>query len=74
MPLYDFACGDCGSKFERLVRKEAEVATLDCPKCGGLHVNRELSLPAAPVSASQPIGGACGVGPPCGAPFCGRKG
>ena len=47
MPLYDFACDNCGTKFERLVRKEADVATVDCPSCEGRQVHRELSLPAA---------------------------
>ena len=73
MPLYDFACGDCGTKFERLVRRESEVATVNCPDCGGTRVNRELSLPAAPFS-TQPVPSACGVGPPCGAPRCQRMG
>ena len=75
MPLYDFACDDCGTKFERLVRREADLPTVDCPECGGTHVSRALSLPAAPVSSSQSMPTtACGVGPPCGAPWCQRKG
>ena len=40
MPLYDFACGDCGTKFERLVRRETrDIPGVDCPECGGQHVN-----------------------------------
>ncbi len=72
MPLYDFSCSECGSKFERLVRREADVATVECPSCGSVGARRELSLPAAPLS--QPQASACGVGPPCGAPRCGRLG
>lgn len=72
MPLYDFTCDDCGTRFERLVRREAEVADVDCPDCGGRHVSRALSLPAAPVSGPAPT--ACGSGPPCGAPWCRRTG
>jgi putative FmdB family regulatory protein len=74
MPLYDFSCTDCGSRFERLVRNEAEVAAVDCPGCGGRRVIRELSLPARPVNSPQPLPTACGSGPPCGAPWCQRKG
>lgn len=75
MPLYDFSCPACGSKFERLVRKEADVAAVACPGCESRDVRRELSLPAAPVSAtSGPAARACGVGPPCGAPWCQRPG
>jgi putative FmdB family regulatory protein len=73
MPLYDFSCSDCGTKFERLVRREADLADVDCPDCGGKDVRRGLSLPAAPVSSTQPLTTACGSGPPCGAPWCQRK-
>jgi putative FmdB family regulatory protein len=74
MPLYDFTCDDCGTRFERLVRREAEAAAVDCPDCHGGHVSRALSLPAAPVTAAQAPPTACGSGPPCGAPWCQRKG
>jgi putative FmdB family regulatory protein len=74
MPLYDFTCDDCGKQFERLVRRESDVAEMDCPDCGGRQVSRALSLPAAPVSATPAPGASCGMGPPCGAPWCQRKG
>jgi putative FmdB family regulatory protein len=74
MPLYDFTCDDCGKQFERLTRREADVADVDCPDCGGRHVRRALSLPAAPVSTASAPASACGIGPPCGAPWCQRKG
>jgi putative FmdB family regulatory protein len=74
MPLYDFSCSDCGAKFERLVRKESDISSVDCPECHGHRVSRELSLPAAPINSTQPLPTACGEGPPCGAPWCQRKG
>ena len=74
MPLYDFSCDDCGTKFEGLVRNEAEIPKVECPECGEKHVSRALSLPAAPISSSQSLPTACGEGPPCGAPWCQRKG
>jgi putative FmdB family regulatory protein len=73
MPLYDFSCDACGAKFEQLVRREADVAIVVCPTCDSREVHRQLSLPAAPMTTA-PAGGACGVGPPCGAPWCQRKG
>jgi putative FmdB family regulatory protein len=73
MPLYDFTCDHCGTRFERLVRRESDAAEVDCPDCGGRHVSRALSLPAAPVSAAPVPEAACGTGPPCGAPWCQRK-
>jgi putative FmdB family regulatory protein len=74
MPLYDFTCDGCGTKFERLVRRDADLSTVDCPECGGTRVTRDLSLPAAPVSSAESLPMACGSGPPCGAPWCQRKG
>jgi putative FmdB family regulatory protein len=76
MPLYDFACAECHETFEKLVRKELDVATLECPRCASKKIERQLSLPAKPVAtaASTSLPSACGVGPPCGAPWCGRKG
>ena len=74
MPLYDFTWDECGTKFERLVRREADLPAVDCPQCGTTRVSRDLSLPAAPVSAVESLPTACGSGPPCGAPWCQRKG
>jgi len=74
MPLYDFSCSDCGTTFERLVRKESDVELVDCPDCGGRQVTRELSLPARPTNAPQILPSACGQGPPCGKRWCQRQG
>lgn len=74
MPLYDFSCEDCGTKFERLVRREADVATVNCPSCESTQVHREIGLPAALSAAPVPGPTNCGVGPPCGAPWCQRTG
>jgi putative FmdB family regulatory protein len=79
MPLFDYRCDSCEADFETLVRREADVASIACPKCESKKVHRLLSLPAAPVSVGAAAGsmstgpGGCGVGPPCGAPWCGRK-
>lgn len=43
MPLYDFACRACGSRFDLLVRARTQPA---CPACGGEDLERLLSLPA----------------------------
>ena len=32
MPVYEYKCKECGEKFEKLVKMDAEVR---CPKCGG---------------------------------------
>jgi putative FmdB family regulatory protein len=68
MPLYAYACAQCGHEFETLVRSDE---TPECPKCGGAKLERLLSLiakpaaggPSEPVSACQAMSG----GTPCGA-------
>jgi putative FmdB family regulatory protein len=42
MPLYDFKCRSCESKFEALVLKK----TPKCPECGSEDLERLLSVPA----------------------------
>lgn len=43
MPLFDFACGECGNETEDLVR--SDVRTLRCPDCGA-EMDRLVSMPA----------------------------
>jgi putative FmdB family regulatory protein len=69
MPLYEYACQDCEHQFEELVFGEETVA---CPECQGEKVERLLSVPARPQTAT-PLPTSCGEGPPCGAPWCQRK-
>ena len=69
MPLYEFQCTDCKDEFEELVRSSMAVVEVKCPRCGGEHVKRKLSLfaskggggssfGAAPAAASCSTGGA----------------
>jgi putative FmdB family regulatory protein len=44
MPIYEYLCEDCGTKFEKLVRNGISVA---CPSCGQNHLKPELSTFAA---------------------------
>ena len=34
MPIYEYICDDCGTKFEKLVRRSSDVPELVCPSCG----------------------------------------
>jgi len=43
MPLYEYACDDCGGKSTRLVRKPEEEAGLRCRHCGSGKLSRLLS-------------------------------
>jgi putative FmdB family regulatory protein len=43
MPLYDFACTECGMKFEKNVPFQASQVQVTCPK--GHHAVRRLFSP-----------------------------
>lgn len=43
MPIYEYACKDCGTKFEKLV-KSSDRNGITCPSCGREHVQQELSV------------------------------
>jgi putative FmdB family regulatory protein len=43
MPLYEFACLDCGVEFESLVRKASEITDITCPSCNGKKLEEKYS-------------------------------
>lgn len=47
MPIYEYRCEDCGTKFEKLVRRASERSDVDCPSCGQKHLSQEFSTFAA---------------------------
>jgi putative FmdB family regulatory protein len=72
MPLFEYTCQDCGSRFEKLVRKTGDEVA--CPSCGTARVARELSTfaahangrskdsaPALPCGNACPTPGMCGM-------------
>lgn len=71
MPLYEYACQKCGHIFEELVFGKEKVV---CPQCQSITVERLLSVPARPQQGTTSLPTTCGEGPPCGAPWCQRKG
>jgi putative FmdB family regulatory protein len=42
MPTYEYACPDCGHKFEQFQSIKADPLT-DCPECDGKNVKRLIS-------------------------------
>ncbi len=72
MPIFEYLCDDCGTKFEKLVRR-SEDTTL-CPSCGESHVTTQYSTFAARANGtSQESAGSCPAGM-CGNPgMCGRN-
>jgi len=48
MPIFEYLCEDCGTKFEQLIRNGASAA---CPKCGpNAKLHTEMSTFSAKVS------------------------
>lgn len=72
MPIFEYSCEDCGSHFEKLVRRTSDEIT--CPSCTSVHLKQELSTFAAHANsgsakaASMPScpGGMCQTPGLCG--------
>jgi len=47
MPIYEYLCQDCGTKFEKLVRRTTDASETECPSCGQKHLKQEYSTFAA---------------------------
>jgi putative FmdB family regulatory protein len=52
MPIYEFECEDCGSRFEELVAADAPGPA--CPECGSQSTRRRVSTISPP--GRQPRG------------------
>jgi putative FmdB family regulatory protein len=74
MPIYEYKCEDCGTKFEKLVRRSSETSGIECPSCGRQHLKQELSVFAAHANGGAkradgpmcPSGGMCRTPDVCG--------
>jgi putative FmdB family regulatory protein len=61
MPIFEYLCEDCGTKFEKLMRNGARASFQDgiqendvlCPSCGEKHVERQISTFAAHAHGSS---------------------
>jgi putative FmdB family regulatory protein len=70
MPIYEYACGGCGNRFEKLVRRFAEEVS--CPACASASVDKQLSVFAVGASrASTAFAGCEAPAAGCGAGRCG---
>jgi putative FmdB family regulatory protein len=62
MPIYEYVCGECEERFEKLVRAWGEAVA--CPSCRSEDVEKQLSSFAfAGADGFRPSGGGgCGCG------------
>ncbi len=75
MPIQQYQCRDCNQSFEHMtvVTRLSSSEEVKCPSCSSKSVDRLIGLPATARAADQPAANCRGDGPPCGAPWCGRK-
>jgi putative FmdB family regulatory protein len=50
MPIFEYTCEDCGTKFEKLLRRSGDEVA--CPSCGEHHLRTEYSTFAARANGS----------------------
>jgi len=76
MPIYEYACEDCGGKFEELVTGDRD-RKVPCPACGSTRTRKLMSAiggiavkggpaPACAAGGGCPGMAACGGGCPHG--------
>lgn len=72
MPLYEYVCQGCSSKFEKLVNRWGDAVS--CPACASDSVEKQLSTFAVASSSSASGMEACGMpSGGCGAGACGSS-
>lgn len=72
MPIYEYTCQSCQTKFDQLVRTMNGAEKQKCPKCGSTRTARSLSVFAvgtesakSSASSDAPMCGRCGGPGPC---------
>ena len=64
MPIYEYACRDCGREFEALVRSDTRP---ECPQCRSTLLTKRLSAFVTASAGPDPVPALAG---PCGS--CGH--
>ena len=71
MPIYEYVCKECNTKFERLTRVAVMTETADCPECHNTGVkvpSTFASIMASHGTQTLPMSdtGGCACGGNCG--------
>ncbi len=69
MPIYEYVCQDCSTKYDKLVRSLKTKIELKCPQCGSHHGEKALSA-----FSTCNVGGVSFGNTTAGAPACGPVG
>jgi putative FmdB family regulatory protein len=59
MPIYEYRCEECKTRFEKLIRREFDETSLVCPKCGSTLLDREYSTFAARSASAAGAAAGC---------------
>jgi putative FmdB family regulatory protein len=77
MPIFEYSCDDCGSRFEKLLRRVSEADGVRCPSCGQEHLTTQYSTFAAHAKTAALAQADCGAGMcgsgPCQSGMCGMN-
>ena len=75
MPIYDYACIDCGHKFEYM-HQISSVGQPICPACSSKEVSKLVSIPGLIKAGATKQGGqtCCGREERCEKPPCSTDG
>lgn len=72
MPIYEYSCKDCSNISEFIVKAGEIGQTLSCKKCGGLNLQKILSVSNIATTVSGSACGTCeGRQEGCDQPACG---
>jgi putative FmdB family regulatory protein len=44
MPIFEYTCGNCGHRFEKLILSAKRAKELRCPECDSQEVDKAISL------------------------------
>lgn len=62
MPIFEYRCQDCGTKYEVLHKSSENKSDIICPSCNSLNNRKLLSTFSASMSESANSGNSCATG------------
>jgi putative FmdB family regulatory protein len=62
MPLYEYKCSDCDTKFEVLHKSSSQASEVTCPSCNSVKIKKLFSSFSSNVSSNSYSGGDCSSG------------
>ncbi len=72
MPIFEYKCDGCGTKFEKLLRRADERDGLSCPDCGAKHLSQQYSTFAARANGGGSANAMGSEAPSCPSGMCGN--